>query len=118
SPVSQSFTVAVTPVLTVSGKPVSPTEGSAFSRVVASGTAYGAGTLSASIDWGDGQTSSGTVTLATDGSYRVKGSHTYAEEGSFAIKVTVSASGGLSATASSSARVADAALTPNTPTVV
>jgi len=59
---------------------------------VATGTAYVAGTLSASIAWGDGQTASGTVTLAPDGSYSVTGSNAYDEEGSFPISVTVSAS--------------------------
>jgi hypothetical protein len=119
SPFSQSFTVTVNPVLTASGTSVSATEGKSFSGVVvATGTAYGTGTLSASVDWGDGQISSGTVTLAKDGSYSVTGSHVYDEEGPFAIKVTVSGSGGPSATASSSASVADAALTANTPTVV
>jgi len=119
SPVSQSFTVTVKPVLTASGKSVSAMEGRSFSGVVvATGADYEAGTLSATIDWSDGQTSTGSVSLATDGSYSVKGSHVYDEEGPFAIKVMVSASGGQSATASSSASVADAALTANTPTAV
>jgi hypothetical protein len=115
---SGSFTVVVQPVLTASGTSVSATEGSAFSGVVATGTAYGPVALSASINWGDGNTSAGTVTLNSDGSYSVKGSHTYSEEGSFAINVTVSGSGVPNATASSSASVADAALTANTPRAV
>ena len=90
----------------------------AFSGVVATGTAYGTGTLSATITWGDGRSTAGTVTVAADGSYSVTGSHTYAEEGSFPLTVAVSASGGLSATGTASAAVADAALAANTPTVV
>ena len=118
SPVSQTFTVTVKPVLTASGKSVSATEGRAASLVVATGMAYVTGTLTASISWGDGSSSTVTVTPAADGSYSVPGSHTYGEEGSFAITVTVSASGASNATATSSASVADAALTANTPTVV
>src|SRR5205807_5562192 len=110
---------------------VSATEGRAASLVVATGMAYVTGTLTASISWGDGSSSTVTVTPAADGSsstvtvtpaadgsYSVPGSHTYGEEGSFAITVTVSASGASNATATSSASVADAALTANTPTVV
>ncbi len=119
SPVSASFQVVVQPVITISGTSVSATEGRIFSNVVvATGTAYVAGTLSASIAWGDGQTASGTVTLAPDGSYSVTGSNAYDEEGSFPISVTVSASGGGNATASSQASVADAVLTMSTPSVV
>ena len=120
SPVSASFQVVVQPVITISGTSVSATEGRIFSNVVvATGTAYVAGTLSASIAWGDGQTASGAVTLASDGSYSVTGSNAYDEEGSFPISVTVSASGGGNATASGSpASVADAVLTMSTPTVV
>jgi HYR domain len=48
SPVSQSFTVTVKPVLWASGTSVSATEGKSFSGVVvATGADYGAGTLSA-----------------------------------------------------------------------
>jgi hypothetical protein len=111
SPVSQSFTVTVTPVLTVAAKNISPTEGKAFSGTVASGTDYEAGTLKATINWGDGNSSAGSVNLSSNGSYSVMGSHTYAEEGTYTLTVTVSASGGQSAASSSSAKVADAALT-------
>jgi hypothetical protein len=112
-----TFQVIVQPVLTASGKSVSPTEGSVFNGVVATGTAYGAGTLTATITWGDtSSASAGTLSVASDGSYSVAGSHTYAEEGSFAIKVTVSGSGGLSATGPGTATVIDAALTASTPT--
>src|SRR5262249_49290147 len=45
------------------------------------------------------------------GGFRVGGSHAYADEGSFAIKVTVNDVGGSSATADSSAAVVDAPLT-------
>ncbi len=107
-----SFSVVVQPTLTVSVPGVNATEGSAFSGVVATGTAYGTtNPLSASINWGDGNSSTGSITLNPDGSYSVAGSHTYAEEGSYALTVTVNDSGSLSATGNGSATVADAALT-------
>ncbi len=99
------------PVLTANVANVSTVEGSAFSGTVATGTYSGAGTLSATINWGDGSSSAGTVSLNTDGSYSVTGSHTYAEEGSFDLTVQVSASGGQSATATGKAAVVDAPLT-------
>lgn len=112
SPVSQSFSVVVQPTLTVSVASVNATEGSAFSGVVATGTAYGTSNpLSAGINWGDGNSSTGSVTLNPDGSYSISGSHTYAEEGSYALSVTVNDSGNLSAKGNGSATVADAALT-------
>ena len=112
SPVSGSFTVTVQPVFSVSVTNVNATEGSAFSGLVATGTAYGTSNpLSATINWGDGSSSTGSVTLNQDGSYSVSGSHTYAEEGSFALTVTVNDSGKLTVSGSSSATVADAALT-------
>lgn len=113
SPVSASFTVTVQPVFSATGSTITATEGSSFSGVVATGTAYGATSpLSATINWGDGSTpSTGSVTLNADGSYSVSGSHTYAEEGSYTTSVTVKDSGSLSATGTGSAKVADAALT-------
>src|SRR5207253_11424453 len=44
---------------------------------------------SASIEWGDSSTSSGTITLSA-GVFTVRGSHTYAEEGTKPITVTLS----------------------------
>jgi hypothetical protein len=115
-----AYESSYTPVLTVSVKSVSATEGSAFSGVVATGTASGTNTLSATLSWGDGSSSAGSVSLNPDGSYSVTGSHTYAEEGSsFALTVQVSASGGQSsASGTGVVTVADAALAANTPTAV
>lgn len=45
-------------------------------------------TFTATIDWGDGTSSAGTVSLA-GGIYSVAGSHTYSDEGSFAVKVKI-----------------------------
>jgi hypothetical protein len=58
----------------------------------------------ASIDWGDGTTSTGTVTVnGSDGS--VSGSHTYIEDGTYTLQVRVSESGGSPNTVSASASV-------------
>src|SRR5206468_2079131 len=67
----------------------------------------------ATINWGDGSTSAGTITqpggVGTD--FVVSGSHTYAEEGSPVRRVFRSDVGGSTASAMSSASIADAALT-------
>jgi hypothetical protein len=97
--------------LTANVTNVGATEGSLFSSTVATGTYSGAGTLSASIKWGDGSSSPGSVSLNVDGSYSVTGSHTYGEEGSFDLTVQVSESGGQSAAADGKAAVVDAPLT-------
>ena len=112
STVTASFSVTVQPVLSTTVSSVTATEGSSFSGVVATGTAYGTSNpLSATITWGDGSTSTGSVTLNSDGTYSVSGNHTYAEEGSYPLSVTVKDSGSLSATGTGTAKVADAALT-------
>jgi hypothetical protein len=112
SPVSQSFSVTVQPVLSVSVNNLTATEGRAFSGVVATGTAYGSSNpLSATISWGDGNSSTVSITPNPDGSYSVSGSHTYAEEGSYALSVSVKDRGSLSTSGNGTATVSDAALT-------
>jgi hypothetical protein len=109
---SGSFSVTVQPALSVTGTTVSATEGSAFNGVIASGNAYGiTGSLTASITWGDGKSSTLNVTPASDGSYSVSASHTYVEEGQDTISITVSDSNGHSASTTDTATVSDAALT-------
>ena len=119
SSLSQSFSVTVNPVLTAYVQTVSATEGSTFGGTVATGTDYGAGMLSATITWGYGSSSAGVVTLNADGTYSVAGSHTYAEEdASVPIAVQVSASGGLSANATATEAVVDAALSAQVPAYI
>ena len=48
--------------------------------------------FSATIDWGDGSTSSGTI-IGGDGSFTVEGGHTYADEGAFPLGVTITDTG-------------------------
>ncbi len=45
--------------------------------------------FSASIDWGDGSTTTGAITRAVDGTYAVIGSKTYAGIGSYPVRVTI-----------------------------
>jgi hypothetical protein len=57
-----------------------------------------AGDFIATIDWGDGTTSSGTVN-GSGGSYTVEGSHSYGADGPYAVQVQVADAGGQVATA-------------------
>jgi hypothetical protein len=110
--------------ITATGASVSATEGQSFSGTVATfsdpDTSATASEYSATIDWGDGSTSAGTIS-GSGGNFTVSGTppHTYAEEGSFAVKVTITDVDNTSntATTSSTATVADAALTAKGTTV-
>jgi hypothetical protein len=53
----------------------------------------GASAIAATIDWGDGMNSPGTVVQQQDGSYVVNGTHTYQARGTFTVKVNVSQGG-------------------------
>jgi hypothetical protein len=66
--------------------------------------------FTATINWGDGQTSAGTIAWNGPGSFNVSGTHTYTEEGSTAITVSIEDIGGSSVSADSIATVADAPL--------
>ena len=68
------------------------------------------GDFTATINWGDGHTTTGAVT-EKNGVFSVAGSNTYAEDGSDPITVTITDKGGSTTTATSTATVADAALT-------
>ena len=82
------------PVLTDQPLAVPAVAGSALSVPLATihtGNAQtSAADFSASIQWGDGQSSTGTLEPDGQGSIAVMGSHTYAKSGSFPIAITVS----------------------------
>ncbi len=84
---------------------IQATEGSQFSGQVATSPSGGVFPRVATINWGDGQTSAGTVTEAG-----INGSHTYAEEGTYTGTVTYSNRSGAHKVAFL-ANVADAPLT-------
>ena len=56
--------------------------------------------VSATVNWGDGKTSPGTVVGAGGGNLAITGSHTYADPGDFVITVTAIDKGGAAAQAS------------------
>lgn len=79
--------------ITAAGKNVAATEGTAFHGKVATvtdpDTSATASEYSATIDWGDGTAiSTGTIT-GTGGNFTVKGTHTYADEGSYTVTTVV-----------------------------
>ena len=63
-----------------------------------------AGVFTASVDWGDGSSSAGTITGGA-GSFSVAGSHTYAGSGWHTITTTITGSEGSTASATSSVLV-------------
>lgn len=101
------------PQLAATGRNLSMTEGAQMTEVVAVFTdADPNGTLAqyiAVIDWGDGSTSSGSIAAGTSG-FNVSGTHSYAEESTAVVTVSIVDSGGAAATVSSAVAVADAAL--------
>src|SRR5581483_10904483 len=65
-------------------------------------------TVTANIDWGDGTAAShGDVAATSEDSVQVSGSHTYAEDGSYQITVTVTDEHGAIVVVLSQARIAD-----------
>jgi hypothetical protein len=72
--------------------------------------------FTATIIWDDGTTTSGVVS-GSGGSYSVAGTHTYAEEGSYTIGISVKDAGGSTASLTATATVGDANLTPGTATI-
>jgi hypothetical protein len=69
------------------------------------------GDFTATIDWGDGTTTAGTIAKTGAGVFSVSGSHPYGEEGARTVTVTVKDVGGSTVTASQAITVADAPLT-------
>ncbi|HEV2415822.1 MAG TPA: choice-of-anchor Q domain-containing protein, partial [Candidatus Dormibacteraeota bacterium] len=110
--ITMTITVGDAPLTSSPGAALRATEGSSVTGVVAtfddpapSGTAW-----TATIDWGDHTTSSGTVATGSFGGFTVTGTHTYAEEGSYPVNVTITDDGGATTTTATSATVTDAAL--------
>jgi hypothetical protein len=115
---STAHVAAAASGVTVFPQTFAATEGVAFNGVVATFTDSRGGALvadlTATITWGDGNTTPGTVTSMGGGVFSVSGMHTYADEGTFSVPVqvkdNVSSSMG---SATSTANVAEGdALTP------
>src|SRR5207247_1244098 len=121
---SLSATVADAALTATAGADISATEGASTGTVTVANFSHAnpgdhTADFTATINWGDGSpTSSGAITYdAVSGSYTVTGSHTYGEEGTFAVSVSIVDDGGSTASAGLTATVADAALsaTPGAP---
>jgi hypothetical protein len=97
--------------LTSSGQNLSATTGLAFTGTVAAFTdanSYAnAGDFSATIHWGDGQTSQGTIVSNNNGGFMVTGTHTFASKGSYSMLVQIVDKGGSATTARGTATVTD-----------
>jgi hypothetical protein len=103
-------------LLTATATTVSGVEGTAISgATVATFTDANpnatASDFTATINWGDGTTTAGTIVAQNCAGFAVDGTHTYADEGTYAVGVTINDVGGSTASATSGATVADAALT-------
>jgi hypothetical protein len=101
---------------TGTGTTITATEGTAFSGTVATFTDAdsldAASDLGATITWGDGHTSAGTVTGSAANGFTVSGTYTYADEGTYTVSVAFTETGaGTLATATSTATVAEGDLT-------
>src|SRR5262249_12143265 len=94
--------------------PISATEGHTFSGEVASVrdtyTGDTTSSLAATINWGDGTTSTGMLVTNGRGGFLVDGTHTYAVPGTYSVGITVTRGGSQTASADGTASVADAPL--------
>ena len=73
--------------------------------------------FTATINWGDGSSTAGTIVAQSGGGFAVDGTHTYADEGKYTVSVTITDVGGNTASTTSNANIADAALTASGTTV-
>jgi hypothetical protein len=111
---SRPATVLDAALTAANGTPLSGIEAQVTSGTVATFTDanpgattadFTAGGGSTTIDWGDGQSSAGTVTQTGPAQFAVSGSHTYAHGGTFTIGVHIVDDGGSTATAADSASI-------------
>ncbi len=111
-------TIADAALVTPTGVAVTGTEGKALVNVpvltfVDDNPLATIADFTATIDWGDGDQTSGLVTQpgGVGTPFTVTGDHTYAEEGSYAIHVDVLDDGGSRTSGNTTATIADAPLT-------
>jgi len=104
--------------LSATGAAFSATAGSPVTATVATfDDADPAGTASdytATINWGDGTTSAGTIGPTAGGGFAVSDSHTYANAGTYATSIAIDDAGGATATATGTANVANPPPAPPT----
>src|SRR5947209_10097357 len=101
-------------LLAVAVGPVAATEDRLFHGPVATFSASdlsGATPTGATIDWGEGTTTAGTISGSAQSGYTVSGTKTYTRYGVFPVTVTASGGRGASAVGQGTATVEDAPLT-------
>jgi hypothetical protein len=107
SAIGNTVTISEADALTMTGSSFSVKAGRPFSGTVATFTdanpAALASDFATTINWGDGTTTSGTVTGPTGGPFTVTGSHTYKPAGTFSVTVTAADDPPGTATASATA---------------
>ena len=108
--------------LTINGTTVTAIEGATTGTIpVATFTDANpnaaASDFTATINWGDGSSTAGTIVAQSGGGFAVDGTHTYADEGKYTVSVSITDVGGNTASTTSNANIADAALTASATTV-
>lgn len=97
--------------LTLTGADIATTQSTSFSGTVATlhdaNLSAPAGDFSATIDWGDGSTTAGTVNASGPGNFDIVGQHAYAAGGSYNVSVHTNDIGGSTATTSASATIGE-----------
>jgi len=100
--------------LVVSGNNVNPiAEGFTYAPLWTATFTGGTAPYAASIDWGDGTTSTGAIANNPSGGFAVTSSKTYLEEGLYTTTITVTDASGVQATGQGSMRVTDAIIAPS-----
>lgn len=93
----------------VSSTTITPTQGTAFTGALATFTDANANAtlkdFTATIKWGDGHSSTGTLVQNKEGSFTVSGTNTYSSSGTFTIQVSIADFGGSTTTLSETALV-------------
>jgi YD repeat-containing protein len=113
-------TVVDAPLTAGTGLTITSTEAGSFSGPIGSfsdtsGSSEPPGNYQVTINWGDGTTSTGSIAQQAGNISNVNGSHSYAEEGTYGIAITVSDEGGAAVVLSATAVVLDAGLSPAAP---
>ena len=107
----QSVSLSGTATVATATLSLTATEGQSFSGTVATFTGAASQASGATIDWGDGQTTSGNITDNGDGTFSISGAHTFADEGDYDLNVSVTVSGSGTLSAAGPVTVEDAVLT-------
>ncbi len=88
-----SITVNPAPIVPTPGNVIQSIAGQTFSGIVGSFSQYPltpVGNFTASVNWGDGDVSPGTVTAGPNGTFVVSGTETFPSAGAFPVNVTIS----------------------------